>query len=80
MAAYNSGPLRVHRAMEKTGADNFWTLAENEHCRRETINYVPNILALTIIGKNPEKYGFNVAGAAPIETERVAVDKPTDCE
>ena len=78
MAAYNSGPVRVHRALERTGADNFWTLAEKRALPRETINYVPNILALTIIGKNPEKYGFNVAPAAPLETERVQVDKATD--
>ena len=78
MAAYNSGPVRVQRALEKTGADNFWTLAEKKALPKETINYVPNILALTIIGKNPEKYGFNVVSAPPVETERVAVDKATD--
>jgi membrane-bound lytic murein transglycosylase D len=78
MAAYNSGPFRVQRALTRTGADNFWTLAEKKALPRETINYVPNILALTIIGKNPTKYGFNVTPAAPIDTERVGVDKATD--
>src|SRR5438876_4065827 len=78
MAAYNSGPVRVQRALEKTGADNFWTLAERRALPKETINYVPNILALTIIGKNPEKYGFNVTPEPPLETERVQVDKATD--
>ena len=78
MAAYNSGPFRVQRALDKTGADNFWTLAEKKALPKETINYVPNILALTIIGKNPEKYGFNVNPALALETERVGVDKATD--
>ena len=78
MAAYNGGPLRVQRAMEKTGADNFWTLADKRALPRETINYVPNILALTIIGKNPAKYGFNVTPAPALETERVSLDKATD--
>ena len=78
MAAYNGGPLRVQRALEKTGADNFWTLAEKRALPNETINYVPNILALTIIGKNPDKYGFNVVPAPAVETERVSVDKATD--
>src|SRR6185369_2765685 len=78
MAAYNSGPVRVQRALEKTGADNFWTLAEKRALPKETINYVPNILALTIIGKNPSKYGFSIASAAALETERVSVDKATD--
>src|SRR5438876_3245125 len=78
MAAYNSGPVRVQRALEHAGADNFWTLADKRALPRETINYVPNILALTIIGKNPEKYGFNVRPEAPLETERVQVNKATD--
>ena len=78
MAAYNSGPLRVQRALDKTGADNFWTLAEKKALPKETINYIPNILALTIIGKNPEKYGFSVVSAPPVETERVSVEKATD--
>jgi membrane-bound lytic murein transglycosylase D len=78
MAAYNSGPVRVEKAMERTGADNFWTLANKRALPKETINYVPNILALTIIGKNPQKYGFEVESEPPLETERVAVDKATD--
>jgi membrane-bound lytic murein transglycosylase D len=78
MAAYNAGPVRVQRAMAKTGADNFWTLANKRALPKETINYIPNILALTIIGKNPEKYGFNVEPAPALETERVIVDKATD--
>jgi len=78
MAAYNSGPVRVQRAMEKTGADNFWSLADKRALPRETINYVPNILALTIIGKNPSKYGFSVSSISPTETERVSVEKATD--
>jgi peptidoglycan lytic transglycosylase D len=78
MAAYNSGPVRVQRAMEKTGADNFWTLAEKRALPKETINYIPNILALSIIGKNPSKYGFSVVSAPAVETDRVNVDKATD--
>jgi len=78
MAAYNSGPVRVHRALEKTGADNFWTLADKKALPKETINYIPTVLALAIIGKNPEKYGFEITPAAPLETERVRVDKATD--
>jgi peptidoglycan lytic transglycosylase D len=78
MAAYNAGPVRIEKALEKTGADNFWTLANKRALPNETINYVPNILALTIIGKNPQKYGFEVESEPPLETERVQVDKATD--
>jgi membrane-bound lytic murein transglycosylase D len=78
MAAYNAGPARVQRALDRTRSDNFWSLAEKRALPKETINYIPNILALTIIGKNPEKYGFNVTPAPALETERVPVDQATD--
>ncbi len=78
MAAYNAGPMRITRAMSKTGASDFWKLAEKKALPKETMNYVPTILALTIIGKNPEKYGFTVTPASPLEVDRVPVDKPTD--
>src|SRR2546425_12431675 len=78
MAAYNAGPVRIHRAMDKTGDNSFWKLADKRALPKETTNYVPNILALTIIGKNPEKYGFHVEPEPAIETERVSVDKATD--
>jgi len=78
MAAYNAGPARVTRALNRTGAKTFWALADKRALPRETINYVPTVLALAIIGKNPEKYGFTITPAAPVETERVFVDKATD--
>src|SRR5262249_28434362 len=65
-------------ALERSGGTTFWDLADKKLLPKETINYVPNILALTIIGKNPEKYGFEVTPDAPVETERVFVDKATD--
>ena len=78
MAAYNSGPVRVQRALDRTGGTTFWNLLDKKALPKETMNYVPTILALTIIGKNPEKYGFSVAPAPPLATERVTVDKATD--
>ena len=78
MAAYNSGPGRVRRAMERTGSSDFWTLAERRQLPRETRNYVPTILAMTIIGKNPAKYGFDVTPAESLESERVRVPSATD--
>jgi membrane-bound lytic murein transglycosylase D len=78
MAAYNAGPGRVERALDRTGSDNFWTIADKRALPRETMNYVPTILAMAIIGKNPSKYGFDLEPVAPLETERVPLDKATD--
>lgn len=56
MAAYNGGPGRVSRTIDKQGTIDFWKM----RLRRQTMDYVPLIMAATIIGKNPEKYGFDV--------------------
>ncbi|MGH9335926.1 MAG: lytic transglycosylase domain-containing protein, partial [Vicinamibacteria bacterium] len=57
-AAYNAGPRRIERAIKRSGIRDFWTLAQKRHLPRETRSYVPLILAATVIGKNPEVYGF----------------------
>jgi membrane-bound lytic murein transglycosylase D len=78
MAAYNAGPLRITNALRKTGATSFWQLADKRALPKETINYVPTILALAIIGRNPEKYGFDVDPEPILETERVSLNDATD--
>ena len=57
-AAYNGGPGRVGRAIERHGTKDFWELVEKNAFPGETDNYVPKLLAAAIIGKHPERYGF----------------------
>ena len=57
MAAYNTGALNVDRAISRAGAANYWKIYP--YIAQETRNYVPNILAVILIAKNPEKYGFH---------------------
>jgi membrane-bound lytic murein transglycosylase D len=78
MAAYNAGPLRIEQALKKTGASTFWELADKRALPKETINYVPTIVALAIIGRDPEQYGFNVEPDPAQEIERVGLEKATD--
>jgi membrane-bound lytic murein transglycosylase D len=78
MAAYNAGPMRVTQALKRSGSTTFWELVDKKALPRETMNYVPTVLAMAIIGRDPEKYGFNVEPNDPLETERVSVDKATD--
>ena len=56
MAAYNTGAGNIDRAISRAGTANFWTIYP--YIAQETRNYVPNILAMILIAKNPEKYGF----------------------
>jgi membrane-bound lytic murein transglycosylase D len=58
-AAYNTGPGRVRRASRDSGSKDFWTLARGTYLHSETDNYVPKIMAAAIIGKHPERYGFD---------------------
>ena len=78
MAAYNAGPGRVQQAIREAGVDDFWILAEQNLLPPETRNYVPTILAMTLIGGNPSRYGFDVRPANPREVERVPLAQATD--
>lgn len=55
-AAYNAGPGRVRNAVNKSGSKDYWTV--RGYLPGETKNYVPSILALSFIFRNPESYGF----------------------
>jgi membrane-bound lytic murein transglycosylase D len=78
MAAYNSGPGAVQRAIERTGYADFWELYKRNVLPQETKNYVPIILALTLIAKDPHRYGIDVEPDAPIRTDRVQPGHPID--
>ena len=79
MAAYNSGPLTVHRAVQRTGYADFWELYRRNVLPKETRNYVPIIIAVTIMAKNPAQYGLEdvVMDPAP-NVDRVKIDYPVD--
>src|SRR5204862_2204230 len=58
MAAYNCGPGCVDKAVQRTGYADFFRLAELRALPRETMNYVPLIVAMTIVAKNANDYGL----------------------
>lgn len=57
MAAYNSGPGNVYRAMRRSGSSDFWEM--RRYLPRETRNYVPAYIATAMIAMNPDEYGFD---------------------
>jgi membrane-bound lytic murein transglycosylase D len=76
MAAYNTGALNVDRAISRAGEANYWKIYP--YIAQETRNYVPNILAVIMIAKNPEKYGFHgIRPEAPMSFETVPVQAAT---
>ena len=58
IAAYNCGPGVVEKAVERTGYADFWELRAIGVLPAETTNYVPIILAMTIMEKNAAEYGL----------------------
>jgi membrane-bound lytic murein transglycosylase D len=78
MAAYNSGPGAVERAVERSGYADFWELRARRLLPVETSNYVPIILAMTIMAKNAAAYGLDrIAPDPAIEYDTITTTSPT---
>src|SRR5258708_31125252 len=76
MAAYHAVPINVERSISRAGGANFWQISP--YISQETPKYVTNILAVILIAKNPEKYGFRgVRPEAPISFESMVVTSAT---
>lgn len=79
VAAYNAGPGAVTRAVERSGSTDFWTLAHNAYLPEETRNYIPKLLAVLLIAKQPQRYGFtDTVYLEPIVCDKVTVEGPAD--
>jgi len=79
MAAYNSGPGTVQAAVKRTGYADFWELYRRNVLPRETRNYVPIILAVTIMAKNRDQYGLaSIIPDPPLAYDKVKLNYPID--
>jgi membrane-bound lytic murein transglycosylase D len=79
MAAYNSGPGTVQSAVKRTGYADFWELYRRNVLPKETRNYVPIIVAVTIMAKNPAQYGLDaVVKEKAVAFDTVEIDYPID--
>jgi membrane-bound lytic murein transglycosylase D len=79
MAAYNCGPGAVEKAVERTGYADFWELRARRALPIETTNYVPIILAMTIMAKNAPEYGLDHLTLDPaVEYDTIMTSSPTN--
>ncbi len=78
MAAYNSGAGTVQHAVERTGYADFWELYRRNVLPKETKNYVPIILALTLISKDPARYGIVFEPEPPMKADAVKPGQAID--
>jgi membrane-bound lytic murein transglycosylase D len=78
IAAYNCGPGAVEKAVERTGHADFWELRAIGALPAETTNYVPIILAMTIMEKNAADYGIQgIQMDPPLEYDTVELTANT---
>lgn len=74
LAAYNSGPGNVNKAIRRSGGyQNYWNL--RPHLPRETAGYLPAFLATMYIFEYAEEHGFKKAssGYRYMETDTIHV-------
>jgi membrane-bound lytic murein transglycosylase D len=76
-AAYNAGPARVTAALSRNGLAAggeeafYWEIIQ--HLPRETREYVPKLLAATLLGQQAEHFGLEAEPALPYLFDRVLV-------
>jgi len=75
LAAYNTGPGRVNRALKLHETSDYWQLYS---LPKDTKNYIPYYLSSAIILQNPEKYGFKIPKNNPLKYDEVKIEKSSD--
>ena len=81
LAAYNSGPGNVSKAIRRSGGyRNYWNI--RAHLPRETAGYVPAFLATMYIFEYAEEHGFKSNGPKfpYIATDSIAIKKQISLE
>jgi membrane-bound lytic murein transglycosylase D len=79
IAAYDCGAGAVDRAVERTGYADYWELLKRHALPKETASYVPIIVAMTIMAKNPKDYGLEDIQLDPaVEYDSLQLTAPTN--
>ena len=78
-AGYNAGEKKIAAGMKRYRTEDFWELSKYRYLKRETKDYVPQMIAAALIAKDPEKYGFfGIEYQEPLHYEKVKVPEMTD--
>lgn len=78
-AGYNAGEGKIMNAVKRYRTEDFWELTKYRYLKRETKDYVPQMIAAALIAKDPKKYGFDgIDYQEPFQYEKVTVPAVTD--
>ncbi len=85
LAAYNSGPGRVRRALRRSGSSD---VASGDHrfleirtdLPRETREFIPRFLAAAALAGDPAGFGFTPIDAEPLDFDEVVVPDATSLD
>jgi membrane-bound lytic murein transglycosylase D len=76
-AAYNAGPGTIDKALQQSGAKDFWSIKAKAQLREETRNFVPKFVAISLIAMDPKQYGFDdVRYETPLDYEEIELKAP----
>ena len=84
-AAYDGGPGRIARGLSRyaddlegtSGEDLFFALADKNYLKSETKDYVPQLIAAALIGKDPQRYGMVIRTEPPFAYDSIRVGPAT---
>lgn len=84
-AAYNAGVGRVERGLGRLPGEidsvteqTFFQLADRRYLRRETRDYVPKLIAASLIAKQPARYGFtDIRPLPPLLFDEITISDAT---
>lgn len=81
LAAYNAGYGLVVQSIRANNTNNYWALSEIENALpRQTVNYVPKILAAAIVGHNRDAFGVTGKPEPRLDLIEVSVEAGTRIE
>ncbi|MEE2847866.1 MAG: transglycosylase SLT domain-containing protein [Gemmatimonadota bacterium] len=81
LAAYNSGPARVERVLQRyaplaPGSDSlYWAL--RRHLPKETQDFVPKLLGAIVVAGSPASHGYTAVESGGFDFEQVMIPDAT---
>ncbi|MCX8116715.1 MAG: LysM peptidoglycan-binding domain-containing protein [Desulfobacterota bacterium] len=78
-AGYNAGENKIANGMKRYRTEDFWELTKYRYLKKETKDYVPQMIAAALLAKDPEKYGFvGIDYEEPLQYDKVRVPPGMD--